>query len=396
MEPVTDREREVVAAVLGCPVTISTDIDALVSEIERLHCYDQRLQRGFTADHLSRVVADLAVGIVREIREPLGMRLTLARLGRGLLAIGPYTDRSVTGDDAAIVLGGLRIAGSRLPSYLLYRARYAIVDSEYALRAAASLLSAAGLPYEDARFQQVAVSSDPVAAGSAEPLHLGSFDKIEARYAHEAEFLAAVSEGDEGRALAALQRMASAQLPPAYLSTPYLGQTILRILTRVGAQLGGLPPVTLDAISQSYAQRLHRAAHSPSAKATQDQAAMVAEFCRHVRRHRQRPYSKLVRQVIDEIELHLSHHVSPSELARRLHVSESHLARTFKAETGHTIAEHVAQVRCERAAQLLTATKQPVRDIAAYVGYLDANYFVKVFRTVYDTTPTEFRRRHSL
>ena len=118
---------------------------------------------------------------------------------------------------------------------------------------------------------------------------------------------------------------------------------------------------------------------------------MAADFCRAVARHRQRPHSRLVRRVVDEIELHLSDHVSPPELAARLGVSPSHLARRFKAETGHTIAQYATLERTHRAAHLLTSTDQPVRDIAAYVGYPDANYFAKAFRATHDITPTQFR-----
>jgi AraC-like DNA-binding protein len=35
-----------------------------------------------------------------------------------------------------------------------------------------------------------------------------------------------------------------------------------------------------------------------------------------------------------------------------------------------------------------------VRDIAMFVGYDDANYFVKVFRAEYGMTPTAYRDLH--
>jgi len=82
----------------------------------------------------------------------------------------------------------------------------------------------------------------------------------------------------------------------------------------------------------------------------------------------------------------------PGDLARRLHVSESQLARRFKAETGQTVTRYITAQRMARAAHLLATTAQPVRDIAEFVGYADANYFVKVFKSVYATTPTQYRR----
>jgi AraC-like DNA-binding protein len=122
---------------------------------------------------------------------------------------------------------------------------------------------------------------------------------------------------------------------------------------------------------------------------------MVTDFCQSVRRHRQRSYPPLVRRVTDEIDLHLSHQVSTGELAAHLGVSTSTLARQFKQATGTTVAGYVARRRTERAARLLATTSQSVRDIAVFVGYDDANYFVKVFRGEYGMTPTAYRDLHA-
>ena len=78
-------------------------------------------------------------------------------------------------------------------------------------------------------------------------------------------------------------------------------------------------------------------------------------------------------------------------IAERFGVSASTLARRFRSETGTTVAGYVAARRAERAARLLTTTSQSVRDIALFVGYDDANYFVKVFRAAYGMTPTAYR-----
>lgn len=382
---------------LGCPVELTVEPRAFFREFERSNCFNPALQPAFTAAYLANLAARADRRIVHELQEPLGLMLTLFWMGDALAVVGPYTGQAVQPGDAEALLGRLKIAGSQLPAYRLYRARFAIVDSEYAMRGAVALLEAAGLDASAVGFERVSAGGGPISPGADEPPHSAPYVAIDARYAIEREFMQAVTDGNERRALAALHRMEGIPAPPNYLNTPYLGVTILRIMSRVAAQQGGLPPVAIDAISQTYAQRLHRSGHTPDpTRAMQDAVAMIAEFCRQVRRHRQRPYSRLVRQVMDEIELHLSHAVSTGELAQRLHISESHLARQFKAETGHTISEHIAAERAARAAHLLATTDQPVRDIAAYVGYLDANYFVKVFRSVYQVTPTQYRRQHSL
>ena len=380
------------AAVLGCPVAVTEDPAALAADLAGASAFDAALQPSLAPAALRQLMEDAEPGVVYELRDPLGVMLTLFRLGPAVAAIGPYTGASLHADEAESLLGRLGVPGSQLQPYRMYRARFALVDSEYVMRGAQALLHAVRGSGVAVEFRRIDAAATPRTLRPAAVPHSASLAAIEDRYAVERDYMDAVTRGDFRDASAALGRMAAIPQHPGYLNTPYLGATIMRILTRVAALEGGLPPVSVDAISQTYAQRLHSSGHNPDRAHTQRAvAAMAADFCRAVARHRQRPYSRLVRRVVDEIELHLSDHVSPPELAARLGVSPSHLARRFKAETGHTIAQYAALERTHRAAHLLTTTDQPVRDIAAYVGYPDANYFVKAFRATHGMTPTQFR-----
>ncbi|WP_082571301.1 helix-turn-helix transcriptional regulator [Agromyces sp. Root1464] len=386
----------VLAEVLSCPVVVTTDIAATLEAFEAAHCLDPRIQPAFTATTLRGFVRDMAPQIVHEILEPLGMAMVMVRWDDRLLLIGPYTHEPMHPGVAEEAMSRLGIPSAHLPVYKLYRTRYAIVDAEHAHRAAAALLHAAGSEDLLGGLHQVEAEGGTIAPGYGEAPQSASFTVIEERYRLERDFMDAVADGDADQALGALQRLAGMPQTISYLNTPFLGTTILRIMARVAAQRGGLPPATIDAISQEYAQRLHRIGHSVDARRTVGfTAQMVTDFCRHVRRHRQRSYSQLVRQVTDEIDLHLSHHVSTTELAERLGVSASTLARRFKTETGLTVAAYTAHARAERAARLLATTSQSVREIALFVGYDDPNYFVKVFRAAHGMTPSAYRGAHA-
>lgn len=386
--------REVLETVLGCAVAVVDDVEDFAHRFEASHCLNPSLQPAFTAASMRDLVGGLEDGIVYEMSEPLGISLVLFRLRGQVVAIGPYTDRPIRPGDAEALLGSLQVPAGHLQAYKLYRSQYPIVEFEFARRGAQALLQAAGVDVSAAEVRRITADVGP--AGPGEPPHSESFEVIEERYAAEQEFMQAVSEGNEARALATLRRLARLPANSRYLLQPFLGVTIIRIMCRIAAQQGGLPPVSIDAISQTYAQRLHRSGHTTDPAASLGSiGAMVREFCRAVQRHHRRPYSRLVRQVMDEVELHLSHNVSPRQIAARLQISESHLARRFKAETGRTITEHIAAERMKRAAQLLAQTNQTVRDIAAYVGYPDANYFVKVFKAAHQVTPTAYRRQEA-
>jgi len=388
--------RAVLAQVLSCPVVLTAEIPAALADFEATHCLDPRLQPAFTSTALRAFVREMEPQVVHEILEPLGMTAAVVRWDQQLLLIGPYTHEAMHPGVAEEVLSQLGIPSSHLRAYKLYRTRYPIVDPEYVHRGAAALLHAAGGEDKLGSLHQVQAEGGTIEPGHGEAPQSTSFAVIDERYRLEREFMDAVAAGSTEQALTALHRLARMPQTMNYLSTPFLGTTILRIMARVAAQRGGLPAVTIDAISQEYAQRLHRIGHTADVRRTAGfTTQMVTEFCRHVRRHHQRGLSALVRQVADEIDLHLGRHVSTPELAGRLGVSSSTLARRFKAETGLTVAAYVARQRAERAARLLATTAQPVHDIALFVGYDDANYFVKVFRAAYGMTTTAYRAAHT-
>lgn len=393
--PPLETARAVLQGVLSCPVRLGTDPSQMFREFEADACLSPQLQPAFTASFLDHLYRESEPQVVHELLEPLGMAAAMIRWDESLLLIGPYTHDPLHPGVAEEILGRHGIPSLHLQPYKLHRTRFPIIDTEYIHRSAVALLHCAGKEDAFGSVRPVHAEAGSLAPGLGELPQSASFEVIDERYAHELEFMDAVADGATDRALSALQRLAGMPQVQSYMTTPFLGATILRIMARVAAQRGGLPPVTIDAISQEYAQRLHRSGHSADSRRTVGfTAKMVADFCHHVRRHRQRHYSPLVRRATDEIELHLSHQVTTPELAARFGVSASTLSRRFKAETGNTVAAYVAAQRTERAARMLSTTRESVQDIALFVGYEDANYFVKVFRAAYGMTPSAYRTEH--
>ena len=120
---------------------------------------------------------------------------------------------------------------------------------------------------------------------------------------------------------------------------------------------------------------------------------MLLELTQAVRSHllHNGNYTAPVNKVIEYLFFNFSQEIPLSYLADMVHFSDSHLSKTFKKETGTTISEYIARMRCRHAAQLLRNTELSVQEISNYVGYPDNNYFVKVFKKQYGVTPTAFR-----
>ena len=78
-------------------------------------------------------------------------------------------------------------------------------------------------------------------------------------------------------------------------------------------------------------------------------------------------------------------------VARRLATSRRQLQRAF-AEAGNTsFRSYIAQVRMQRALELLQDGSLPVRDVASSVGYRQPAQFAKTFRRHHGAPPSSFR-----
>ncbi len=116
-------------------------------------------------------------------------------------------------------------------------------------------------------------------------------------------------------------------------------------------------------------------------------------LCRQQGEHREKELSKLVMEVKGYIIEHYGDpQVNVSAVADTFHLSPDHLGRIFNGETGTTVSSYIMDTRISEASKLLRESTVSINDIAALVGYADANYFAKVFRRKMGLTPSEYRR----
>ena len=98
---------------------------------------------------------------------------------------------------------------------------------------------------------------------------------------------------------------------------------------------------------------------------------------------------------IRDAQLHLRENfagpVSVPDLARLAGMSTSHFSALFRAATGGGVVEYVKSLRMARARELLSTTTRTVAEVAALVGYGDAFYFSRQFRTINGCSPSQYR-----
>jgi len=99
-----------------------------------------------------------------------------------------------------------------------------------------------------------------------------------------------------------------------------------------------------------------------------------------------------VRRVVEHVRANLDKALTVPDLAEVSGFSRAHFSRMFTVSEGMPPAEFVLHERMRRAARLLSShSLLPVKEIAILTGFDDPNYFAKVFRRFFGTSPTEFR-----
>ncbi len=103
--------------------------------------------------------------------------------------------------------------------------------------------------------------------------------------------------------------------------------------------------------------------------------------------------SEMIGQIQQYMRRHLSEELSLQRLADHVFLHPTHLSKIYKQETGEGISEYLTRLRMERAAYLLGHTDTKIYEVGCETGYVNANYFIKVFRKQFGTTPQEYREK---
>jgi len=149
-------------------------------------------------------------------------------------------------------------------------------------------------------------------------------------------------------------------------------------------------------------ERLHHelTTHAPRGReAAQAILTLLAvDAARYAGRSVQTGYT--VRRVVAEVFRHINDHlaapISLREIANAVNFSPAYLTDLMKRETGRPIVSWIIELRLRRAEHLLSQSDHPISQIAATVGYFDANSFGRAFTKRRGISPWQWRRRHQL
>lgn len=104
--------------------------------------------------------------------------------------------------------------------------------------------------------------------------------------------------------------------------------------------------------------------------------------------------SFLLKQAQSYLKGHFATLSGIEEAARYCGVSQEHLTRCFSRETGQTPLRYLTGLRLEQGLFLLLNTDDSIDAVAKACGFLNGNYFAKVFRRYLQCSPESYRKRN--
>jgi AraC family transcriptional regulator len=99
---------------------------------------------------------------------------------------------------------------------------------------------------------------------------------------------------------------------------------------------------------------------------------------------------------LEYIENNLGSKVTVGDLADWVSLSKSHFSRAFKQTLGASPMSYVAARRLQRAALMMTSTREGLGSIALACGFADQSHLNRYFRRVVGTSPGRWRRMSAI
>ena len=384
---------------LSVDVTDATDMDSSLYAFEKEYCFSIKMQPMFTSKALYYLLSSSKESMIYELIDRLGICLSFFTFDNRIYIIGPYVKEKYSELKTETVLAKNDESSSKSLAFKLYYTAFPIVYTEQITSVVNKCIISFSPTESEYSYRRLSgFIQDVSEEDDKTELSEKNYSEIYRRYDQEKQFLSMIRNGDTKNILSAFEKLSGPEALSDfsketlnYYASGY-GLAILKALSRKAAEKSGLSVITIDEITQKYTQ-LSSATYNAELQ-TRYQIDMIVELTKAVHNHKLSldKYSPPIQRVMEYINLHLGDHISNDDLAANASMSISHLSKVFKKETGGTMTEYIALMRCKKAAGLLKKTDLPVQEISSYVGYSDNNYFVKVFKKIYDLTPSEYRK----
>lgn len=101
-----------------------------------------------------------------------------------------------------------------------------------------------------------------------------------------------------------------------------------------------------------------------------------------------------IQGIISYINDNVDKKITLKEIADREHLSVYYLSHFIKKNMGMSFQEYLSNIRLDRAVNLLSTTNKTITDISYESGFPSTKAFNKLFKDIYNCTPTAYRKKN--
>lgn len=201
----------------------------------------------------------------------------------------------------------------------------------------------------------------------------------------EQAFLAAIRQGDEGAALAALDELIDTiRHTRSYDFGRYVCFDAINRLISMNAELhaGVEAQALVEVMRFSHFEELR-----------EKLGGVAARMCAQVLARRESRGGEVLQEMLSYVEGDFRNpDMSLTLLAQRFHLSAKYVSRLFKEQTGRGFSDHLTALRLEYVKRQLAGSDLPVKEIILAAGYQDSANFIRKFKALEGVTPGNYRK----
>ena len=102
----------------------------------------------------------------------------------------------------------------------------------------------------------------------------------------------------------------------------------------------------------------------------------------------------LFEAIRDHIDKHYASPLTRESVAQAFYISPNYLSHLFQKTGGLGFNEYLNHTRLEQAKTLLKGYDLKIKEVARTCGFVDSNYFCRLFRKNTERSPSEYRRQY--
>ncbi len=101
----------------------------------------------------------------------------------------------------------------------------------------------------------------------------------------------------------------------------------------------------------------------------------------------------LIADIINYFNEHINDRILLEDITRKFSINRNSLNKLFMDKMNTTCLDYLLKMRIDLAKIMLAETELPIGEISERVGFLDSNYFTKVFKKANNVTPSYYRSK---